>query len=79
MAQILIRKLDEKVLDTLGRLAAEHDISREQLARDVLSEHARKHSREAIFRELAALRAAQVGNSAMDFDIVSAIREDRDR
>jgi plasmid stability protein len=66
MAQMLIRKLDDKVVETLETLAARQGVSRERLVRDLLSDHARKHSREAIIKELDEWRAKTIKGMPVD-------------
>lgn len=75
MGQILIRNIDDDVLERFRQQAKREGKSAEQLAREAIGEKA-KPSREEIWRELDALRART--RPARDLDIVAEIRKDRE-
>ena len=57
MGQILVRNLDDEVIEQLKARALERGTSLEQLARDALTEVAGRSDRRAWLAELDALRA----------------------
>ncbi|ADM08845.1 hypothetical protein PB2503_03852 [Parvularcula bermudensis HTCC2503] len=75
MAQVLVRKLEEGVVSSLKRLAAEKGVSLEQYLRDVLTETAEAPS--AAFDRLAADLRAATAQTAFDPAII--VREARER
>jgi len=76
MAQILVRNLDDAVLDRL-KLAAKHKgSSLEQEVRTILTRAAASLNRKELAAQAAALRARQAPNRSR---AVELIREDRER
>jgi len=76
MAQILVRNLDDTVVERL-RLSAKHKgSSLEQEVRTILTEAAASLNRKELAARAAALRARQAPNTSRAVDL---IREDRDR
>ena len=75
MGQVLIRGLDDVVLQSLKERAVEHGRSLEAELRQVLTEAARK-PRVALIRELAEIRALTPGGSRVLAEDV--VREGRD-
>ncbi|PWS37912.1 hypothetical protein DFH01_00935 [Falsiroseomonas bella] len=75
MGQLLVRNLDDDVIECLKARALERGTSLEQVAREALTESARRSDRAAWLAEMQALRAMTrfdpVGSTA-------AIRESRD-
>jgi plasmid stability protein len=77
MAQVLIRNIDEQVMERLKARAAERRQSLEQTLRDILTEAA-KPSRQGLLDELEACRAltpATHRTSAQD--IIREIRDEK--
>lgn len=74
MGQILVRNLDDSVIERLKARALKADKSLEQSVREILVAAA-KPSREEILADMDRIRA-RIG--PVDFDITAAIREDRD-
>jgi len=74
MGQILVRNLEDSVIERLKARALKADKSLEQTVRDILTE-ATKPSREEILAEMDRLRA-QIGPVALD--ATDLIRQDRD-
>ncbi len=79
MGQILVRNLEDGVIERLKARALKADKSLEQTVRDILTEAA-KPSRGEAFAEMDRIREAirTRHGGDIDFDITSAIREDRD-
>jgi plasmid stability protein len=75
MAQILVRNLDDAVVDRLKLRAKEKGTSLEQEARTILTE-ASTLTRAEVVERLKAFRAMQRPNKTLAADL---IREDRDR
>jgi plasmid stability protein len=75
MAQILVRNLDDAVVDRLKLRAKAKGTSLEQEARTILTE-ASGMSRAEVVERLKAFRAMQKPNRTRAADL---IREDRDR
>jgi phosphopantothenoylcysteine decarboxylase/phosphopantothenate--cysteine ligase len=75
MAQVLVRNLDDATVERLRRRADAHGRSLEQELRQVLVESARPTFKEA----LAAAAALRDRLPPATFDILTAIREDRQR
>jgi plasmid stability protein len=75
MAQILVRNLDDAVVDRLKLRAKEKGTSLEQEARTILTEASRM-TRAEVVKRLEAFRAMQKPNKTRAADL---IREDRDR
>ena len=74
MGQILVRNLDDSVIEQLKARALKAGKSLEQYVREILVAAA-KPSRAEILVEMDRLRE-RIG--PVDFDITAAIREDRD-
>jgi antitoxin FitA len=74
MGQILVRNLEDAVIERLKARALKADKSLEQTVRDILAEAA-KPNREEILAEMDRLRA-QIG--PVTLDATDLIREDRD-
>jgi len=74
MGQILIRGIDDAVLERLRLRAKQHGASLEQEARQILTQAA-KVGRAEIAARAALLRAQQEPNASRAVDL---IREDRD-
>ncbi len=76
MAQVIVRNLDDEVVASLKRQAADHKRSLEQQLRLILTNAA--NPKLSAFREwAAAIRSS--ASSRPDRDSVDLIREDRDR
>lgn len=75
MPQILIRNLEDDVVDRLKRRAKASGVSLEELARSALRDLA-KPSRDEILAEIDRIRAM---STPSDFDSTCVIREGRDR
>lgn len=77
MAQVLVRNLDDGVVEQLKRSAARHHRSLEAETRSILEDAARRQRlRSDAAAELARLRAAQRPEQSDSADL---IREDRER
>jgi plasmid stability protein len=77
LGQVLIRGVDDGVLQSLKERAAEHGRSLEAELRQVLTEAARK-PRLALIRELAEIRAlTPAGPRALAEDVVREGRDER--
>jgi plasmid stability protein len=74
MGQILVRNLEDGVIERLKARAVKADKSLEQTVRDILTEAA-KPSREEIIAEMDRIRES-IG--PIDIDMTDWIREDRD-
>ena len=74
MGQILVRNLEDGVIERLKARALKADKSLEQTVRDILTEAA-KPSREEILAEMDRIRA-EIG--PVSLDATDLIREDRD-
>ena len=79
MGQILVRNLEDGVIERLKQRALKADKSLEQAVREILTEAA-KPSREEILAEMDRIREAirRRHGGDIDFDITAAIRQDRD-
>ena len=79
MGQILVRNLENNVIERLKARALRADKSLEQTVRDILTE-ATKPSRAEARAEADRIREAITlrHGGDIDFDITAAIREDRD-
>ncbi len=79
MGQILVRNLEDSVIERLKARALKADKSLEQTVRDILTEAA-KPSREQALAEMDRIREAirTRHGGDVDFDFTAAIREDRD-
>lgn len=75
MAQVIIRNIDDQVLERLKQRASERKVSLEQSLRDILAEAARPSREERIqrLREIRAMTPPGPRTSGADL-----IREDRD-
>jgi antitoxin FitA len=79
MGQILVRNLDDSVIDRLKAKAIKSDKSLEQTVREILTEAAKPSREEAVAevnRIRECIRARHGGD--IDFDTTAAIRQDRD-
>jgi plasmid stability protein len=79
MGQILVRNLDDSVIERLKARALRSDKSLEQTVREILIEAAKPNREEALAevnRIRDGIRARHGGD--IDFDITAAIRQDRD-
>jgi plasmid stability protein len=77
MAQVLIRNIDEQVMERLRKRAAERRQSLEQTLRDILAEAA-KPSRQELLDELEACRALTPGTHRTSAqDIIREIRDEK--
>jgi plasmid stability protein len=76
MGQLLVRNLDDDVIERLKARALERGTSLEQVARDALTESATTTDRRAWMAELAALRGASAPDPG--FDATAEIRAARD-
>jgi antitoxin FitA len=79
MGQIIVRNLDDRVIDQLKARAKKANQSLEQTIRDILASAAKPSRAEALAeadRIREAIRARHGGDVA--FDVTAAIREDRD-
>lgn len=76
MGQILVRNLDDDVIERLKDRARLANLSLEQQVRDILREAA-KPSRQALLEEMDRIRAATRGR--VTIDSTQMIREERDR
>lgn len=76
MGQILVRNIEDDVLERFRQQAKREGKSAEQLAREAIQAKA-KPSREEILNELAELRSRT--KPSIDLDIVAEIRKDRER
>ncbi len=79
MGQILVRNLEDSVIERLKERALKADKSLEQTVRDILTEATKPNCEEA-YAEAARIREAirLRHGGEIDFDITAAIREDRD-
>jgi plasmid stability protein len=75
MAQVLIRQLDDQVVEALRARARARGISLEQSLRDLLTEAARQG--DALRDELARLRASTPA-AGRQLDVAALIRAGRD-
>lgn len=75
MAQVIVRNLDDSVVDTLKRKAALHDHSLEQELRNILAEAAKLGARD---RTSVASRIRAMSPAAEVRDSTELIRQDRD-
>lgn len=76
MAQILVRKLPEAVVERLKARARRNDRSLEAEVRDVL-QHAVSQEKEEFFKAADAMRARLAGRHHTE--TLELLREDRDR
>jgi len=77
MAQVLVRQLDDRVVDRLKKRAKEHGRSLQSEVKTILEEAVPDY--EAAWKRIDALRK-RLGKSARTFsDSAALIREDRDR
>ncbi len=74
MGQIIVRNLEDSVIERLKTRAQKADKSLEQTVRDILTE-ATKPSREEILADMARIRE-RIG--PVDIDLTELIRQDRD-
>ncbi|WP_216905473.1 hypothetical protein [Synechococcus sp. CCY 0621] len=76
IAQVLIRQLDDQVVEALKARARVQGLSLEQSLRDLLTDAAR-HGTSGLRDELARLRATTPA-AGRHLDVAALIREDRD-
>lgn len=76
MAQVLIRQLDDQVVEALKARARVQGLSLEQSLRDLLTDAVR-HGAAGLHDELARLRATTPA-AGRHLDVAALIREDRD-
>jgi antitoxin FitA len=79
MGQILVRNLDDGVIERLKARALSSDKSLEQTVREILTEATKPNREEALVevnRIREGIRARHGGD--IGFDITAAIRQDRD-
>jgi plasmid stability protein len=76
MAQVLIRRLDDQVVEALKARARVQGLSLEQSLRDLLTDAVR-HGTDDLRDELARLRATTPA-AGRQLDVAALIREDRD-
>jgi plasmid stability protein len=74
VAQVLVRQLDEGVVERLKRKAAARGASLEGYVRDLLNRDA-LDDRAALLAELDALRAAQPPQTSDSTDYIRAMRD----
>lgn len=74
MGQVLVRNLDDDVIDRLKTKAARENVSLGKKLRDILTDAARP-SREELLAELDRIRAM---SRPVEGDSTALIREDRD-
>ena len=82
MAQVLVRNLDDSVVEQLKANASRHHRSLEAEVRSILEEHSRRSkAREAFHARAASLRQAilQEHDGQTFSDSADLIREDRER
>jgi antitoxin FitA len=75
MAQVLIRQLDDRVVEALRARAQAEGLSLEQSLRNLLTQAVQRD--ESLHIELARLRTSTPA-AARHLDVVQLIREDRD-
>lgn len=77
MAQVLVRQLDDKIVDRLKKRAKEHGRSLQSEVKTILEDAVPDY--EGAWKRIAGLRK-RLGKSGRTFsDSVELIREDRDR
>lgn len=76
MAQVIVRNLDDTVVDTLKQKAKLHGTSLEQELREILSEaaHLTKRERRSLAQRIQAMTPGDIEQT----DSADLIREDRD-
>ncbi|MGH7230402.1 MAG: FitA-like ribbon-helix-helix domain-containing protein [Nitrospiraceae bacterium] len=77
MAQVLIRNLDEKVVDRLKKRAKEHGRSLQAEAKMILEQAAPDY--EAVWRRIDSFRNKLKKSRRKFSDSTELVREDRDR
>lgn len=77
MGQILVRNLDDDIIDSLKERALQRGTSLEQVARDALADLANRQDQAAWLAEMDALRAETKPDPA--WDTVAEIRKDREQ
>jgi antitoxin FitA len=77
MAQVLVRQLDEKVVDRLKRRAKEHGRSLQSEVKTILEEAVPDY--EAAWRRIEGFRKRLKKSGRRFIDSAALIREDRDR
>jgi antitoxin FitA len=79
MGQIVVRNLEDSVIERLKARALRMDKSLEQAVRDILTEAMKPNRAEACAEANRIREAIRLRNGGgIDFDITAAIREDRD-
>ncbi|MCB4820874.1 FitA-like ribbon-helix-helix domain-containing protein [Roseicella aerolata] len=81
MGQMLVRNLDDAVIERLKRLALERGTSLEQVAREALTAAAASagFDRAAWAARAAAMRARCLPSDVSSVDLIREMREERDR
>ena len=80
MAQIVVRNIDDEVMEGLKALAARRGVSTEQAVRFLMADAVDAERRRASFREAAAATRERVRKQRGELsDSQSLIRADRDR
>lgn len=77
MAQVLVRQLDDKVVERLKRRAKEHGRSLQSEVKTILEEAAPDY--EAAWKRIERFRASLKRSGRRFGDSAALIREDRDR
>ncbi|MDH4328809.1 MAG: Arc family DNA-binding protein [Nitrospira sp.] len=77
MAQVLVRQLDDKVVDRLKRRAKEHGRSLQSEVKTILEEAVPDY--EAAWRRIEGFRKRLKKSGRRFIDSAALIREDRDR
>jgi len=77
MAQVLVRQLDDKVVDRLKRRAKEHGRSLQSEVKTILEEAVPDY--EAAWRRIEGFRKRLKRSGRRFIDSAALIREDRDR
>ncbi|MFM8552000.1 MAG: FitA-like ribbon-helix-helix domain-containing protein [Nitrospiraceae bacterium] len=77
MAQVLVRQLDDRVVERLKRRAKEHGRSLQSEVKTILEEAAPDY--EAAWKRIERFRARLEGSGRRFSDSTELVREDRDR
>src|SRR6476469_5387521 len=78
MGQMLVRNLDDAVIERLKRKALERGTSLEQVAREALAAAAVDTDRQAWVARMDALRAESPPSDISSVDLIREMREERD-
>jgi plasmid stability protein len=79
MGQMLVRNLDDAVIERLKRKALERGTSLEQVAREALAAAAVDTDRQAWVARMDALRAEAPPSDTSSVELIREMREERDR